>query len=193
MKYIVSSQPLYQGVEPAFRSASTGMMVYINQDVLPRAWFVDTVVVESNKRSILDKLRDGTFDARTTAYVESDFAGRSSLGTDSASSARVTGKGNQHLSIATSSAAPQLLVVSEVYYNEWHAYVDGVEVPMIKTDFVLRGVSVPAGKHNVEFKFISPAFEQGRTLSMASNAAAILIGLAGLGLWYRRRKESPTA
>lgn len=192
VKYIVSSQPLYQGVEPAFRSPSTGLMVYINQDVLPRAWFVDTVVVEQNKRTILEKLRDGTFNARTTAYVEEDFAGRTSLGTDTTASARVTGKGNQHLSIATTSATSQLLVVSEVFYNEWHAYVDGVEVPIVKTDFVLRGVNVPAGKHNVEFRFISPSFQQGRTVSMASNAAAILIGLAGLGMWYRRRKESQT-
>jgi uncharacterized membrane protein YfhO len=63
---------------------------------------------------------------------------------------------------------------------------------MIKTDFVLRGVSVPAGKHNVEFRFISPAFEQGRTISLAANVSALLIGLAGLGLWYRKKKGAAT-
>jgi len=188
VKYIVSSQPLFQGVEPAFRSQETGALVYINGDVLPRAWFVDTVRVESNKRALLEKLRDGTFNARTTAFVESEFEGKSALGTDSAAFATVAAKSNQHLAVSTSSQATQLLVVSEVFYDEWHAYVDGTEVPMIKTDFVLRGVSVPAGKHTVEFRFISPAFEQGRTISLAANVSALLIGLAGLGLWYRKRK-----
>jgi len=110
------------------------------------------------------------------------------LAADRSSSAQITNKANQHLAIATNSQKQQLLVVSEVFYDEWHAYVDGKEVPMIKTDFVLRGVSVPAGKHTVEFKYSSPSFEQGRTISLASNTAALLIGLVGLGLWYRKKK-----
>ncbi len=193
VKYIVASQPIYQGVEPAFRSQSTGQLVYKNDAVLPRAWFVSSVNIESNKRALLEKLRDGSFDARTTAFVEEDFAGRTGLGADSAATARVTGKGNQHLTLATTSSARQLLVASEVFYDEWHAYVDGVEVPIVKTNFLLRGVVVPPGNHTVEFRYASPAFEQGRTISMASNGAAILIGLAGLGMWWRRRKETAQA
>ncbi len=188
VKYIIASQPIYQGVEPAFRSQETGAMVYVNQDVLPRAWFVDSVLVETDKSAMLLKLRDGTFNARTVAYVEVDFDGRTKLAADRSSSAQITNKANQHLAIATNSQKQQLLVVSEVFYDEWHAYVDGKEVPMIKTDFVLRGVSVPAGKHTVEFKYSSPSFEQGRTISLASNTAALLIGLVGLGLWYRKKK-----
>ncbi|MCX6141486.1 MAG: YfhO family protein [Candidatus Kapabacteria bacterium] len=193
VKYIVSSQPLYQGVEPVFRSQQNGTMVYVNGDVLPRAWFVDTVRVESNKRTLLEMLRDGKFDVRTTAFVESEFAGRTSLGSDPLATARIIAKSNQHLGISTTSASRQLLVVSEVYYDEWHAYVDGNEVPMLKADFVLRGVDVPSGKHNVEFRYISNSFEQGRAISLASNAAAILIGLSGFGLWYRRRKADGAA
>jgi hypothetical protein len=58
---------------------------------------------------------------------------------------------------------------------------------------LLRGVVVPSGDHTVEFTFSSPAFEQGRTISMASNGAAILIGLAGFFVWFRQRKQSVQA
>jgi hypothetical protein len=193
VKYIVASQPLYQGVEPVFRSQQTGQLVYRNESMLPRAWFVGNTAIESDRRALLEKLRDGSFDARTMAYVEEDFTDRSSLTPDSTATARITGKGNQHLSIATTSTTKQLLVASEVYYDEWHAYVDGREVPIVKTNVLLRGVVVPPGSHTVEFRYESPAFDQGRTISMASNGAAILIGLAGLGMALRRRKETATA
>jgi uncharacterized membrane protein YfhO len=80
--------------------------------------------------------------------------------------------------------------VSEIYYPEWHAYIDGKEVAMVKTNFLLRGVHVPAGKHTVEFRFISPSFEQGRMISMAANGIILLIGALGLFGWYRQRQRS---
>lgn len=187
VKYIVSREPIYADRQPAYRS-QTGLLVYKNEDVLPRSWFVQNVQTEKDKRKILESMRDATFDARTTAFVEGPFDGQSSLGSDSLATARVSGRGMHSLAIDVTTTAPQLLVTSEVYYHEWQAFVDGKEVPTVKTDFLLRGVVVPAGKHKVEFRFISPAFEQGRTISMASNGVAVLIGLAGLGLWYRKRK-----
>ena len=60
VKYIVSDRPLYPGVEPAFQSQEMGVMVYRNDETLPRAWFVDTLRVESDRRKLLEHLRDGT-------------------------------------------------------------------------------------------------------------------------------------
>jgi hypothetical protein len=192
VKYVLTDQPLYQNVEPDFRS-NTGLLIYRNDDVLPRAWFVDTVRVESDRRTLLEHLRDGTFDARRVAYVESAITGAAVSPTDSTTSVRVTGRGNQHLSLSTSSPTTSFLVVSEVYYPEWSATIDGAPVEIHRTNFLLRGLVVPAGDHTIEFTFRSPAFETGRTISMASNGVAILIGLAGLGLWYRQRNKSGQA
>ncbi len=191
VKYIVASQPIYPGVQPAFSSA-TGLLIYQNPSVMPRAWFVDAVNVESDKRKLLEMLRDGTFRLDSVAYVESPLPSPVQPA-DSAASVRVSERGNQRLVLQTSNPATSFLVVSEVYYHEWHCYVDGKEVPIHKTNFLLRGVVVPSGSHQVEFRFESPAFETGRTISIASNIAAILIGLGGLGLWLRRRKSSERA
>jgi hypothetical protein len=193
VKYIVSDRPLYPGVEPAFQSQEMGVMVYRNDETLPRAWFVDTLRVESDRRKLLEHLRDGTFDARRVAYVEKTFDGMSAMGTDSTSSATVKERSNHRLVLSTTSSAAQMLVVSEMFYSEWKATIDGKPVETIKTNFLLRGVPVPAGKHTVEFRYESPSFEQGRTISLAANGITLLIGLGGLLMWRRERSQGQQA
>jgi len=80
-----------------------------------------------------------------------------------------------------------------VFYPEWHAFLDGKEVEIHKTNYLLRGVVVPAGAHTVEFRFISPAFETGRTVSIAANGLALLIGALGLFFTWKGRKQGATA
>lgn len=192
VKYIIADQPLYQNIPPVFQSADGQTLVYENRSMLPRAWFVDTLRVESNPRVILDHLREGDFNARTTAYVSESVA--VPAGVDSTATVRVEPRSsNQSMKITTTSSTSRLLVASEVYYDEWQAYIDGAKAPTIKVNNLIRGVVVPAGSHTVEFKYESPSFEQGRTISIASNIAAALIGLAGLGFWLKRRKEHATA
>lgn len=190
VKYIVSDRPVFQGIQPTFQSA-TGLLVYQNMTALPRAWFVDTVKVEADRRKTLEMLRDGTFNPRTTAYVEANL--NKIVAGDSTATVRITGKSNQKLTFATKTSSDAFLVVSEVFYPEWQCTIDGKPVETAKTNFLLRGIVVPSGDHTVEFTFSSPAFEQGRTISMASNGAAILIGLAGFFVWFRQRKQSVQA
>ena len=83
--------------------------------------------------------------------------------------------------------------MSEIFYSEWQATIDGQPVETKKTNFLLRGVVVPAGKHTVEFQFRSPAFEQGRTISLAANGITLLIGIGGLFLWWRGRQREQDA
>ncbi|MBU3740952.1 MAG: hypothetical protein FGM24_01575 [Candidatus Kapabacteria bacterium] len=188
VKYIVSDRPIFPNAQPAFASQETGQLVYANQSALPRAWFVDTLVAEKNGMTILEHLRDGTFNPRSRAYVE-DAAAVKVLQRDSAATVQRTEVGNQRTTFSVRSASAGFVVFSEVYYPEWHAYVDGNEVPMYKTNFLLRGVHVPAGTHTVEFKFISPEFEQGRMISMAANGIILLIGALGMFVSYRNRQR----
>jgi len=190
VKYIISDRPIYQGVEPAFKSQETQLLVYKNEGVLPRAWFVDSIAIQSDKRVLLEQLRDGRFNARRKALVESSFDGMNSCGSDTMSTAQVVDRGNQKLTIKATTAAKQLLVVSEVFYDEWHVYIDGNEAPIVKTNFLLRGVVVPPGTHMVEFRYQSPAFETGRTISIASNIATSLLGLGALGICLMARQRS---
>ena len=86
------------------------------------------------------------------------------------------------------STEKQLVVFSEVYYEDgWKAFVDGKEVPIIKTDYLLRGVEVPAGKHKIELAYIYPFFKTANLLATAGCGLFAL--LVGFGFWSDRKKK----
>ncbi|MEO8169197.1 MAG: YfhO family protein, partial [bacterium] len=79
-------------------------------------------------------------------------------------------------------SATSLLVLSEIYYPAgWEAYIDGAETEIYKTNYILRSVIVPAGSHEVVFKFEPKLYALGYTLTNVAWGVAILCIL--IGLW----------
>ena len=99
-----------------------------------------------------------------------------------------------YLTYQSNSQAPGVAIFSEVYYNDtkgWNAYIDGKKVPHFRANYLLRGLVIPAGKHQIEFKFEPKAYDQGNQVSLVFSILTLL--LLGLGLWaeFRPRKISP--
>ena len=45
----------------------------------------------------------------------------------------------------------------EIFYDKgWKAYVDGVETPHVRLNYILRGLKVKSGKHEIIFKYDLP-------------------------------------
>lgn len=89
--------------------------------------------------------------------------------------------------------APGVAVFSEVYYADgWNAYLDGKPVPHFRADWVLRAMQLPAGQHQIEFRFEPKEYAIGNTVSMIASILLVLVlGTAG---WYGfRRLNAPTA
>ena len=60
----------------------------------------------------------------------------------------------------------QLAVFSEIYYADgWKAFVDGKEMPILKVDYLLRGLELTSGKHSIEFVFDLPKFHKANTVA----------------------------
>ena len=87
----------------------------------------------------------------------------------------------------SSSATKQLAVFSETWYNGktgWVATVNGQEVPILRANYILRAVEVPAGDNEIvmEFKPVAP----GSMISLASSVFAWLLIIVsvfkGIGL-----------
>src|SRR5206468_11175602 len=69
----------------------------------------------------------------------------------------------------------QFVVFSEIYYDKgWNAFIDGKKADYVKTDYVLRGMAVPAGKHLIEFKFEPHSYQLGNTLTLVASLLAYL-------------------
>ena len=76
----------------------------------------------------------------------------------------------------------QLAVFSEIYYPAgWKAFVDGKEVEIRKVNYLLRGVELEAGNHEVIMKFDIPKLSQANIFSVIG--AIVLLILFGLGIW----------
>jgi uncharacterized membrane protein YfhO len=84
-----------------------------------------------------------------------------------------------------------LLVLSEVYYPAWKAYVDGSPVPVHVADGLLRSVPVPEGEHAVELRYESWTLRAGMAISLLTAAALVsLVATAVARRWGGTRKEN---
>ena len=76
------------------------------------------------------------------------------------------------------------LVVSEVYYpNGWKAYIDGKPTEIYKTNYILRSVTIPSGKHTVVIRYAPSDIFIGLTISLISLAIVVTILIV-----YRKRR-----
>ncbi len=78
-------------------------------------------------------------------------------------------------------------VFSEIYYPKgWNAYIDGVLTPHTCVNYVLRGMEIPAGKHNIEFKFEPAVYKIGNMIALIGSILLLLSVTAGV---YRAIKK----
>ena len=98
-------------------------------------------------KAALDAYGDSTFDPASEVILEQLSAG--DLGPQQASRVRVPLADLNAMTIEADAASPGYLVVSELYYPDWKARVDGRETPILKADGFLRAVRLPRGHHHV--------------------------------------------
>jgi len=80
-------------------------------------------------------------------------------------------------------------IFSETYYKDgWKAIIDGKEIPILRVDYVLRGIQVPAGKHTIEFKFEPQVVKTGSTVALISFIVMVLVIIAGV--YFDNRKKT---
>ncbi len=95
--------------------------------------------------------------------------------------------GRMSIALDPTPPAPSYVLVSENWYPDWHATVDGAPAQVLRGDYALITVPVPAGAKVVELTFGSAAYEKGRAISLA--ALVVLIGITvapAVAGWKRR-------
>jgi hypothetical protein len=139
-----------------------------------------------------------SINVRDTAIVQQQFASRVKFlpVADTTATIRLLTNEEDKLTYEFNAGSNQFVVFSEVYYDKgWNAYLDGVKTDYLRVDYVLRGMSVPAGKHVIEFRFEPKSFATGNMISTMS-ALVVYLLLIGAIVWeFRRRKKkgAPTA
>jgi len=160
----------------------------LNPDALGEAWIVPTYKLVDNPDQEIMALND--FDPAKEAVVDKRFASQLNgfvTSTDSLASIRMESYAPNHINYQFNANSEQLVVFSEIYYQPgWNAYIDGKPADHFRANFVLRAMRVPAGKHQIDFKFKPKAFYTTEKISVASMVLFFLL-LAG-GMLYGIKK-----
>ena len=137
----------------------------------------------------------GSVNLRDTAIVQQSFASNAIQPQwDSAASISLTKFDNDSMEYEASCNTPQFAVFSEVYYPDgWNAYMDGKKVDYVKTNYVLRGLSIPAGKHSIKFVFEPAIYKKGLRISYIGSWLVALLILGGLFMAWREQKNKSSA
>lgn len=162
-----------------------------NQNRLGNAWFVSNIKWVENPDEEIEALN--SFDPSQTAIVDKRYEGQLAgfqAGQDSAASISLTSYQPNELAYKSSSSVEQLAVFSEIYYNNkkgWNAYLDGKLVPHARANYVLRTMLIPAGEHEIVFKFEPESYRNGETISLI---ASILLMLFVGGAFFLNWRSS---
>jgi hypothetical protein len=94
------------------------------------------------------------------------------------------------LKYAYKSENERVLIFSEIYYPAgWTAYLDGQKTDYFRANYVLRGMKIPAGSHEIVFRFHPSSYFTGNSISLASSLIYILLAAGYLAKSLLTRKE----
>jgi len=191
VKYIISDKPLQ---DTSFVQVFKGTkFIYENKNFIPKAFFADGYKVEKDI-TILNNIREMNFDPRKVAFLEKDINQKIDK-PDSTASVKLVNGDIHSLEYDVYATGNNLLVFSEIYLPfGWKAYIDGKESEIHKTDYILRSLVVPQGKHKVEFRYEPAVYYTGKSVSIGANVLLGIILLAGVfGYATNKKKSNSTA
>ena len=146
------------------------------------AWLVDKVRLVENADAELEAIK--TINPSEEAVVDRRFSDLVTLTNTSGSPADTIFLTSYEPNLLTYSAelsTDRVAVFSEIYYKYgWQAYVDDQPVDHFRTDYVLRGMQLPAGNHTVTFRFEPASYKTGNRVSLAGSV--VLLALLALAV-----------
>ena len=146
-------------------------LVAENTTVLPRTFLVSSVQMARQDQDVLAWMADGPFDPRRLALVErggeqdAAWPGWQLLQDTKPGEARLELYRPEEIVVRTVSATDGFLVLLDPFFPGWRAAVDGLGTEIYRTDYLFRGVFVPAGEHVVRFAYEPVSFRLGAGLA----------------------------
>ncbi len=164
-----------------------------NPDANGNAWFVSElkkVNSSDEEMKALNKL-----DTKNLAVYQKEMIKEPKRGLnfkkDSTATIQLDSYKPNYIKYTSSNTNNGFAVFSEMYYkNGWKATIDGKETTILKVDYALRGLPIPAGKHNIEFKFEPQVVKTGSIITLISSIGMLLLVVGGIYYEKKKRKEN---
>jgi hypothetical protein len=157
--------------------ADSEVTVFDNPTALPRAWLVHSAQQMEPSRA-LEMLASGAVDPREVALLEEVPPPLKPVNASNSDQVWIAHYSTDAVDLQVSTDADGLVILSDIAYPAWHAWLDGAPVHVFTTDGALRAVAVPPGAHRIEFRYASAALSVGLIVSLVT-----VIGLAAAVVW----------
>ena len=170
------------------RYVITQQGVQYNLEAFGNAWFVQNIEWVNNPNEEIAAI--GNIDLLQKAVIDTCWRTKVSegLAMTQPASIRLTNYANPgNLFYESESTEDGLAVFSEVYYKTWKAFIDGKEVPVLRANYILRAIEVPAGKHIIEFRCEDDLLLDTQIVSTIASCLVVLVII--LLLVFRRKIE----
>ena len=170
------------------RYVITQQGVQYNLEAFGNAWFVQNIDWVNNPNEEISAI--GNIDLLQKAVIDTCWRTKVSegLAMTQPASIRLTNYANPgNLFYESESTEDGLAVFSEVYYKTWKAFIDGKEVPVLRANYILRAIEVPAGKHTIEFRCEDDLLLDTQIVSTIASCLVVLVII--LLLVFRRKIE----
>ena len=161
-----------------------------NPMALGNVWFVKGVQFVNDPKQVMKALDN--FNPKDTAITEKSYSNvlKNVSNIDSSATISLTSNRNDTVDYHSKSATEQIAVFSEVYYNKgWSVYVDGKKSEYAKVNYVLRGMMIPAGEHNIEFRFEPESHTLGWTITAITSWLMLLLLAIAIFFEIKRKKQ----
>jgi hypothetical protein len=182
-RYLITAASLEESDDPdAPRLVldQSDVHVYERPAALPRAWITSRVEVLDDA-AMLARIHESDFDPRTTALLNSPLGCENTVAGEAGQVEIVAYEGNRI--VAQVAGGGGLLIFSEVDYPGWRATVDGNVAQLVRADYLLRALCVPAGVHRVELIYDPPLVKAGLVVTVLA-----LLAIIGSGVSVARRR-----
>ncbi|MGE5406910.1 MAG: hypothetical protein ACM3NR_04275 [Methanosarcina sp.] len=164
-----------------------------NTHILGNAWFVEKPVFVENANQEISMLKK--FNPADEALIDRKFSDQvkaSDYSLAANDTIELTSYLPNELKYKYSAQSEKLAVFSEIYYPAgWKCFIDGKESSYFRTDYILRGMILPAGQHEVRFSFEPSSYITGNRVSLASSILLFLL-IAGYftSSYMKKAKEN---
>jgi hypothetical protein len=149
----------------------------VNPESLGNAWFVETPVLVENANAEITRTK--RINPATEAVINTKFKDlitQTKYTLSEKDTIKFVSYKPDELIYKYSAEGEKLVVFSEIYYPAgWKAFIDGAEKNYFCADYVLRGMIVPAGTHEIRFTFRPESYYTGNQISFASSVIFVLL------------------
>lgn len=172
-------------------SASDGDLALFDfTGALPRAKLYANWQINTNDSAILKTLSNLNFDPAKTVLVSTPQKNLPASATnENSGSVEFKSYAPKHLVLAAQAATPSVLLLNDHFDPNWTVTVDGQPAELLRCNYLMRGVYLPAGSHTVEFQFSLLS----RPLYVTLGAFASAFLLWGLLVFLTRKQQTSAA